>query len=302
MRRLALSEFYGAVYRPRRLPGGGYGTQKMYQIALSQFGDYLKREPLVTDLTEDNLGGFLAWLRDGGRATSTCNVTLARLMALARYAFRKRLLRDEPEIQKLREPKRVPRAFRTEQIGALLDAAGRLTGNLSEDLPLPRAAWWVALIHVCYWTGLRIKAALSVEQSNVDLKGGTLLVLAEEQKQNADQLFRLHSDCVDAISQMWLPKRQLLFPWPWVHNTLYRHFRKILKAADLPTGRRDLFQKIRRTTYSYSKLGGIDAGRQLGHSRDMSAHYEDPTITQERQACDVLPRPEPPKPTLRIVG
>lgn len=142
---------------------------------------------------------------------------------------------------------------------------------------------------------------MAVQQADVDLESRTALVRAETQKQRADQLFRLHPDCSEAIERIWVPERKLLFPWDHSLSTFYRHFKAILVQAGLPHSRRDLFQRIRRTTYSYCKLGGIDAGSQLGHHSDMSRFYEDPLITGQRQACDVLPRPIPPRPNLRIV-
>lgn len=295
-----LQEFYLGVYKPRRLVGGSLGTNKLYRIALAQFSDYLGHPAFLADLTEENLSGFMAWYIIKHSAV-TCEKTTSRLMALARYAFRKRMLEEEPEIRYPKGLKRIPQAYRPEQIGRMLSAASQLSGRIHKT-EIPAADWWVALIHVAYWTGLRTNAMLAIQQSFVDLPEGTLFVPAETQKQRADQLFRLHPDCLDAIRQIWEPRREMLFPWRQSLTTLYRRFREILRAVDLPTGRRDLFQRIRRTTYTYSKLGGIDAGHQLGHHSDMSAHYEDPTITQQRQACDVLPRPELPKPKLRVIG
>jgi len=292
-----LLEFYQGVYRPRRLPGAATGTDKNYRASFSQFGEFLGRTPLLTDLTEQKLSLFLAWLIATHYAT-TSNQIVKRLMALARYAFRKRLLTEEPEIQYLQEPKRIPRAYQTREMSEILIALAKASGEIAG---IPAAYWWVALYQVVYWTGLRKEAALSVLQSDVNLTEGTLFVVAEAQKQKADQFFRLHEDCVSAIRQIWLPQRRLLFPWEKTEGTFYRHLHGLLAAAGLPHSRRDLLQRVRRTTYTYSKLGGIDAGHQLGHHSDQSAHYEDTTITCRRQACDVLPRIGLPKPRLRVI-
>ena len=295
--RIHLLVFFEEVYRPQRL-NGSVNTDKVYRAAISHLSRFLDRPSKLGDLTEETLPALLCDIANHCSPVS-CNTYVAKLMALARFAFRKGYLKAEPDIKYLKEPKRVPQAWRTDEIGRLLAVVQGLGGNVDG---LPANLWWTAFVQTIYWTGLRVGAARQIERQNVDLQRGYVFAEAETQKQNADQLLRIHADCIVAIRAIWEPKRKLMFPWPFCKQTLYNHFRRILGAAELPNGRRDLFQKIRRTTYSYSKLGGIDAGRQLGHSRDLSAHYEDPTITQQRQACDVLPRPEPPKPTLRIVG
>ncbi len=295
--RTVLIQLYD-TYRICRHPDAATTTIGVYTAALAQFEAFLGRPPRVRDLTQDRLAAFLAWLAQS-RKPDGANSYMRKLLALSRFAFRRRLLKHEPEIRLLKVPKEVPQAFRATQISSLLEAANLVQGEYSG---IPARQYWFAKIQVLYWTGLRIGAAIQILRHNVDLEMGTIRVMGETQKQLNGQVFRVHPDCVEAIRQIWLPKRELLFPWPHTQRIMRLHFRKILKVADLPTTRYDLFQKIRRTTYSYSKLGGIDAGRQLGHSSDMSRYYEDPTITQERQACDVLPRPEPSGPKFKIVG
>ncbi|KKN80831.1 hypothetical protein LCGC14_0326380 [marine sediment metagenome] len=299
MKPTKLSTFYVDVYRPRRQPSGKRGTAKNYLATLAHFQKYLDRDPHLEDLIENTLHGFRAWLvAKPELGNVTVNFHITRLLTLARYAFRKGVLDEEPDVHPLQEPKRVPVAFRVNQISKMLESATLTPGRIGE---IAACDWWMAFIQVLYWTGLRKGAALAIEQANVDRQGSFVLVFAETQKQNADQVFRLPADCMVAIEVIWEPPRRLLFPWPHSDSTFYVHFRRLLTKAELPSSRRDLCHKIRRTTYSYSKLGGIDAGHQLGHHSDQSARYEDPTITQQRQAADVLPSPTLPKPRLRVI-
>jgi len=85
----------------------------------------------------------------------------------------------------------------------------------------------------------------------------------------------------------------MLFPWNHRRNYLQRCFKEILADAGLPNSRRDLFHKIRRTSYTqtYIALGKDAASEHAGHTTDMSAVYLDRTKFDRPRAIDVLPRP-----------
>ena len=139
------------------------------------------------------------------------------------------------------------------------------------------------MVLLLFDTGLRLRAALSIERGNVDLSTGWLSVLAETQKQKVEEKHRVTMQTTDALRAIWLPPRGLLFPWPFEKKQVWPKLREILRRAGLPTTRRDLFHKFRRTTASHiAAKAGIDAAaRQLGHSStDMTVRYIDPRIAR----------------------
>jgi len=78
-------------------------------------------------------------------------------------------------------------------------------------------------------------------------------------------------------------------------SNIWREFKKILQAANLPCGRRDLFHRLRRTSATHlAAVAGIEAAEQhLDHRTPGLARstYIDPRFMPQIKAADVLPRP-----------
>jgi integrase len=291
---MMLSAFFEREYLPHRLAGASPNTIRLHENALYHFYRFLKRPAQLRDFNNNTVTALLAWMatqtdrRKELLSPVTCNKVLKQLLALWRYAALKHLVADLPDVRNLREPKRVPTAWTVEQMGLILDACREAHGFISG---IKARLYWTALVLTLYDTGLRSGAAWAIRRANVDQMARLIYVPAETQKNRQDQLVRISPQTVEAIQKIWLPERELLFPWDL--NPLYKwnKFRRILKPTGLPTTRRDLFQRIRRTTATLCKAGGADATEQLGHSSDAITrrHYLAPNIS--RQAADVLPRP-----------
>lgn len=259
-------------------------TAQQYEVAVTIFhrwhGSTVPLDAMTPELVMRFLRDFSA-----NRSPKTCNDKRQVLLTLCRHA-------GKPiTVPKLREIRRVPTAWSMDDLHKLLLACdrARLWTYASRSVWLP--AHWRALILTCYDTGLRIGCLLDAPRSCVDLSRQTLLVPGELQKQRADTLHRLHRQTCETIGS--LPPSNLLFPWPMRREQIWVWLGRILEDAGLPTSRRDKFHKLRRTSYShvYRELGLTAASRHAGHSGDMSAHYLDPTILDQPDAVDVMPRP-----------
>ncbi len=223
-----------------------------------------------------------------GRAAKTVNGRVATVLTLWRWAYARGLTRRRPEPPNgAKAPKRLPRAWSPEQMLALLAAC---------DAAPPRRTWtaahWRALVLTIYDTGLRIGALTTVPRSCLD-ESGRLWVPPELQKGRAETGHKLHPETLAAIAAT--PRTPLLFRWPLHANELWRRYREdVLEPAGLPSGRRDLFHKIRRTSYTrvYASLGLAAATRHAAHTSDLSAAYLDTTQVRGVEAVDVLPRPQ----------
>ena len=237
---------------------------------------------------------------------ATVNKHRAHLLALWRFARKKkRLSGDEPDIEKTKEYKRIPEAWSLDEFQRLLTAATKADGTI---VGIPAGSWWLALLLLMYDTGLRISAVMQLPANA--MTDGHLRVAAETQKQGAEQHFRLHEQTLAALTQMDGSRRtaaelakERLFPWPmdpggdW--RTLRGAYRKILKAAGLPHGPREMFHKLRRTsaTLLAAELGEEAASKHLGHSGlNVTRRYLDPSKIEQKSAVDALPRPKIPLP------
>jgi integrase len=224
------------------------------------------------------------------RGPRTINKARDRLLALARFAHAKHLLDEVPDVLPLPEPRQIPQAYTPDEVAALLGACREHAGSYAG---IPAGLYWFAVGQLLYWTGLRSGVLWKMARKQVDIERATVFVPAEHQKQNADQLLRIHADCVDAMGAIWQPDRHLLFPWPYMClETRYNHWDRILRRAGLPLVKRNKFKMLRKTCATLCRANGADATTQLGHSSDAITrrHYLAPGM--ELQAADVLPRPK----------
>lgn len=291
--RLSVSQFLNSCYVPSKIALSEI-TIEQYRIAVRQF-DLWNGEPVMLDqLTEELLIGFLRSRRSEGKSARTVNNSRQVIIMLWRAAYRRRNsdnLRlcptpapDTQDVGRLKEVKRMPTAWTLKEMARIISAC--------EAAPV-RSTWgvwhWRALILTQYDTSLRIGCLLKVERSA--LAGTTLVVPGELQKQSVDTSHQLHQQTIDAIERM--PSKRLLFPWPVTRRAIWPELKQILVAAGLPFGRRDMFHRFRRTSYTmvYSILGGARATEHAGHSCDLSDVYLDRTKLSRPSVIDSLPRP-----------
>lgn len=267
-----------------------------YISELNKFEKWKGRPIKVTELSDDLLTDYLEHLVKTGPA-ATAKKAYNTLMALWRFAYRKRLCENSPrDVPLIAVPKSIPQAWTPDQIYRILDAC---------DSVAPLDGWdgrhWKALVLAIYDTSARISALLQTKASQFDPDRGLLRTAAEHQKQNAEQLHQLHAETTAALLATFDGPRELLFPWPLNKERIWPHFKKILAVAELPTTRRDMFHKIRRTSYTltYALLGPHAATEHAGHSADLSQHYLDPDLLRRfsnvQAPTDVMPRPSGPQ-------
>ncbi len=292
-----LMEFFEKHYRPLRLRGMSDNTLRHYAVDLKHFKAFLNRPPMVRDLTSLTISQFLEWFAKtpwrGKEKRSPYTVEKARcqLLALARYAFKKRLLEEEPEVNPGRLPTRVPRAYTQIEMQNLLTSCRQAEGQI---LYIDAPAYWVSLVLVLFDTAERIGAIRDAEWSWVDLDGGWLSVPAEYRKgKTADRVYRLAPDTIAALRKIQEDDRRLIWPWSLHRGQLFFYYQRILKRAGLYVFRQ-AFHAIRRTTASHYEAAGGNATELLDHSsRALTKRsYIDPRIADRRHATDLLFRPK----------
>ena len=295
----SLMRFFREVYRPQRMTGATDGAVGQVQFVIHRFAKYLGRPPLLSDLSDETVSGFMQWILDLGLSRTTANDSRSYVLALWRYAYRKqkklageRVVQEWPDVLKLREHRRLPRAWTIEEMQRLLTAAAETGGTIDTIAAGP---WWTALLLTMYDTGIRRGAAFAIQRRDVDLDTRWLTVPAESQKQKVEQRFRLSEQTSDALRRIWQPPRRLLFPWPWRKREVeYKHLTGILIRAGLSHDSKSKFHRLRKTTASHiAKAAGVSvASMVLGHSDvEVTKRYIDPTIAGSSiDATAYLPR------------
>ena len=107
------------------------------------------------------------------------------------------------------------------------DSARNPTG-----LPYQPGDWWRAYLAFTYLTGWRKSEPLTLLRSDVDLKTGSAITRAENNKGGRDEQVPLHPVVVDLLRKIpgFSPE---MFPWNRTHRGLYDDFNRIQQAAGI---------------------------------------------------------------------
>lgn len=258
------------------------GTKEQYRIAARHWENFFGCYP-VDRTTADLLVRFAEWLLSGRMTPQTVNKTMRHTLPVVRHSG------ADVKWRPLRELRRAPRAFLATEFSSILDAASREYGTVVD---VPAGKWWRSLLLSIWYSGARIGAIMAVTPKDMLIDQGGFYLRAEHQKQHADQFFRVGADAIEAISEIYDENRDIVWPWPFRRELLYRRFRVICGSAgvELGKGTGSLFHRIRKSTASYMKLNGGDATSHLGHScSSVTQRYFDPRIVSSHDSRSFMP-------------
>ena len=265
-------------------------TIEQYHISLRQLNRWAGHTVTLEELDTELILSFMRHRQSLGRAPRTVNNARHVLIALWRHAYHKRFTQRKPpdcyELPKLKVTKTIPEAWSLEELNRILHACEN-----ARPLPYWDYRHWRGLILCLYDTGARLNSILLSRVS--DIQNGFLTL--RKTKQNRETTHKLHADTLAAIDRLPEHESGLIFPWPYHRRQIWRAYKKILKTADLPGGRRNQFHKLRRTSATHlAAVAGVEAAEQhLDHRTHGLAvkSYIDPRFMPSIKAADVLPRP-----------
>lgn len=289
---MELESLFLTEYSPlRRL---GQKSINCYQVSLRHFARHLAEvpgrppgPPKTSDLTDLTVARFLAV-----RERETCRATAARdrvqLLALWRYAARKRYVNEWPEVPIIRAPARTPTGYTSAEVSALIREARRMPGVVSG---IPAGLWWSSLLLVLWESGERITATLSTKWREVDLVAHRITFRAETRKNQTRDLTRQISPAtVELLNGRIRMANELVWPWDRSTNILWNRLKGLCKRAGVQYRG---FHGIRRAAVSYVEAACPGAGQRLAdHSSPQITikSYLDPRIVpQGPNATDLLP-------------
>jgi len=208
-----------------------------------------------------------------------------QLLALALYAFRKRLIEEFPIVRQVRGEKRLPRGFTAEEVGRMIVAARKRQRTISG---LPAGWWWSTLIYTAWCTGARIGELMALRWHCV--QGTEVVFLAGTRKGHTRDIARRITP--DLAAELELHRRSpgdLVWPWPGKPASIYASMAILCEKAGVPQRR---FHALRKASASYVAAAGGDAVSHLDHSdanitRD---HYLDDRVVGKTEGVNFLPR------------
>lgn len=296
---MLLRTFYKNDFEPLKLRGRSPRTKQLYGITFNNFEQFLCRAAALTDLTDETVSRYLSWFRGKGGGRSPCTVNKERnnLLAIWRFGCRRRgpdgelLIREWPNVEPDVEPVDDPVAWLQDDLAKLFQALAALTGMVAN---IAASAWWLALHSVIWDTGERITAVMKLKWADVDLVDGWVQFRAATRKSGKKAMtHQLHQDTVELLKRLGGHNPEdLVFPWPYNQNYIWRRYGDILTKAGLPADRKSKFHRMRRSVASWVEAAGVSATELLGHSRrKVTEKYIDKRIVRAKQASEILFRP-----------
>jgi integrase len=271
-------------------------TIALYSMLADRLDRFFGRPVTTRDLDDMQVGRFLRWRAETpgwrGRLPSAATVRKDQNMIQAawRYAARKKIAREFPDLAPVRVPKRLAagRAYTIEDVSKLVRRASRRFGRTGG---LPSSWWWSTLIYAAVCTGERFTALSSVRWADVDLERRRMIFRGETRKGRTRDIERqITAELADMLAQQRRGPNDLVWPWDRRSRSQWASLKVLCRTAGVQYRG---FHGVRRTAASYAALmgGRAAATRLLDHADPaLQAVYVDTLICpDEESSCAALP-------------
>jgi integrase len=237
-------------YREKIVDGMDASTAQVTMYALANYERICK--PLrMSEINSKQIAGYVAKRRlEPARRTkrqpkegetvkmvspATINRELRTIRHMVRVAHQWEYLAKVPAITFLRQPVKLPTYIAKDEFDELLKVCDQ--AQLPAGLPYSSGLWWTGFLRFASTTGWRIGSILALKRENVDLEAGTALSKAKDNKGRRDQLIRLTTKTLAALSEMPSSLLPAMFPWSLDRRALYTEFHRLQTAAGIkPAG------------------------------------------------------------------
>lgn len=264
-------------------------TIRLYECVIRRYGQFLGRDATLADFTDDSLAGFLRHRESLGKSPNTIGGECSKLFALWRWCAKRKLVDTFPTIPGPQEKQPTPTAWSREEIKALLNAAQNAPGTIRN---VPRSHYFYCFLLMAWETGERFGALWRLRWEDIDFAERWVVYRGETRKGFAasDNRQRISRQLTRALKTYHeLCGYELVFGFADTCS-IYHHIKPINQAAGLPTDRRSMFHKMRRSHATHLYVAGGDATVSLGHSSDYITRkcYLDPKYIRRAFGADLL--------------
>lgn len=261
-------------------------THEHYYRSVRQLKAFLGRVPLVSDLTDDNLAGFMLATVKAGFEPTTANQRAKQLRAVWNWCAKRRLVEHFPTFDDLDEPEPLPEAWSDDELHTLFETCAAQKGWIG---PHQASAWWLTIHWWWICTAERTEATMHLERSMLKLDQQMAAVPARIRKGRVkNRFYKLTPRCCELLEQMLRTPSPTgrVFDHPWNDwKTIFGRYRKLIKSAGLPYVRGKTGpKKLRNTVYTRIEMAGGDATKFARHSdrRVTDAYLDQLMITAQK--------------------
>jgi integrase len=271
-------------------------TQQGIRAALDTF-ERIAKPGRVSNIKTMTIDLFIAARHEeksqqspGRISPATVNKELRDLKAALKKAWKWKYLLEMPDVNMLKEPKKLPCYVLPEHFEKIYAAC--------ESARLPRGVtgynapdWWRALLLLIMLTGWRIGQALALRRDDVNFETGEVFSHAEDNKGGRDMKLVLHPLALDGLRRL-RGFTALIFPWPHHERRLWHEFLCIQTAAGVRPDRKDHygFHDLRRAfaTMNADRLTPDALQRLMQHKDYQTTQGYIAMARQLRPAADNL--------------
>ncbi len=245
-------------------------------IALSHFGAFLRRPPLVGDLLSPTLQGFYDWLIDGGYSAATADSYARSFRAAGQLAVAAGLLAELPHVRQhpILTHDHDGRRF-VDRLNRIFASARTMPGLIGG---VPAGKWFSAFLLTVLDTRAEGNPLLSLGPEGCDLKAGTLRV--------GPFVHPLRPRTVQAIKALGNGKRKRLFPLDFDRSMLSYRSKQIVYRAGLGPRQPGLFSWLRSSIAEHP-----DAADKLDLESAFVPRERPPATGQGRRPTRMYRRP-----------
>ncbi len=144
-------------------------TLQSYKRDINQYENYMEKNNIdYAKADEDTIKGYLSYLQENGKKTSTVSRNLASIRSFYQYSVRvKDLVTDPTEnVQSPKIEKRIPNVLSTKEVELLLEQP------VDTDLKGIRDK---AMLEFAYATGMRVTEIISLDIKDINVKEGYVI-------------------------------------------------------------------------------------------------------------------------------
>lgn len=253
-----------------------------HEYSVRCFERFLGREPVLTDLDETTINKWIAHMQERGLAPASVKTHRCDSLSWWNCAFDQEppLVERAPRPRKIRVVKlgrRVPVAWRPDEILRLVETADRLRGVIGA-LECAKRFYWGALFRAVWDTALRRCDLGRIVYRDIQQRAdGTGLLIIQQSKTGDDVIVQFSADTMQAIERLMRMSapRELVFPLWGRKEAFYKALKDIVIQSDVRQGSYKWFRRASITARERIApgLGQLAAGHS---TPDMAKrHYID---------------------------
>ena len=144
-------------------------TLQSYKRDISQYENYIEKNNLdYASVDEDAIKGYLTYLQENGKKTSTVSRNLASIRSFYQYSVRVKDIKADPteNVQSPKIEKRIPNVLSTKEVELLLEQPEETDLKGIRDK---------AMLEFAYATGMRVTEIISLDIKDINVKEGYVI-------------------------------------------------------------------------------------------------------------------------------